>query len=385
MYYNYDEGPAKYETPDGEVEGDITLKRQYNIQNGELKYYIDTKQTINDEILQQVLSQHASAKMKQIVSTIQKEQNEIIREEKFRTILVQGVAGSGKTSIALHRAGYLLYNHRDILSPSNLFSSYVSEVLPELGEENVIEMTFSHIAKTELKKVIEPREKLMDEIYKSKNQKKLNEIAYKASFSYLEDLLKFLKDVYAGLFDPKDMLFKPADAKEDTYNAFYFPKEELKKLYPNEKMIGFFYNPNIHPKEEHDLRLFDVKRSCDSLGVDLIVGDYNLESWLDRVKGFEDAEEKGDRCTICFDERLLKSAALAMQLNEKYLTTTLLTSPMKSQNDLFNQGESIAKEYGLEFVSLDIRSNGGTQRQSKMAKDSNLYRQNYCGCEFSIR
>ncbi len=239
MYYNYDEGPAKYETPDGEVEGDITLKRQYNIQNGELKYYIDTKQTINDEILQQVLSQHASAKMKQIVSTIQKEQNEIIREEKFRTILVQGVAGSGKTSIALHRAGYLLYNHRDdfssndvlILSPSNLFSSYVSEVLPELGEENVIEMTFSHIAKTELKKVIEPREKLMDEIYKSKNQKKLNEIAYKASFSYLEDLLKFLKEVYASLFDPKDMLFKPADAKEDTYNAFYFPKEELKKLY----------------------------------------------------------------------------------------------------------------------------------------------------------
>lgn len=166
-------------------------------------------------------------------------------------------------------------------------------------------------------------------------------------------------------------------------DSHYF-LQELKKLYPNEKMIGFFYNPNIHPKEEYDLRLFDVKRSCDSLGVDLIVGDYNLESWLDRVKGFEDAEEKGDRCTICFDERFLKSAALAMQLNEKYLTTTLLTSPMKSQNDLFNQGESIAKEYGLEFVSLDIRSNGGTQRQSKMAKDSNLYRQNYCGCVYAL-
>lgn len=239
LYYNFDEGKGEYESPEGVVKGYITLKRQYTIQNGELKYYIDTKETINDEILQQVLSNHASPKMRQIVSTIQKEQNEIIREEKFKTILVQGVAGSGKTSIALHRAGYLLYNHRDdftsndvlILSPSNLFSSYISEVLPELGEENVIEMTFSHIAKTELKKPVQPREKLMDEIYKDKNQNRLNEIAYKASFDFLDDLLKFLNDTYAGLFDPKDMLFKPADADASSYNAFYFPKDELKKLY----------------------------------------------------------------------------------------------------------------------------------------------------------
>ncbi len=166
-------------------------------------------------------------------------------------------------------------------------------------------------------------------------------------------------------------------------DSHYF-LQELKEIYPNEKMIGFFYNPNIHPKEEYDLRLFDVKRSCSSLGIDLIVGDYNLESWLNKVKGFEDAEEKGDRCTICFDERLLKSAILAMQLNERYLTTTLLTSPMKSQSELFNQGESIAKIYGLEFISIDTRSNGGTQRQSKMAKDSNLYRQNYCGCIYAL-
>ena len=177
--------------------------------------------------------------MRQIVSTIQKEQNAIIREENFRTILVQGVAGSGKTSIALHRAGYLLYNHRDdfsssdvlILSPSNLFSNYVSDVLPELGEDNVIEMTFSHIARTELKRPVESRENLMDEVYKDKNQTKLNEIAYKSSFDYLNALTKFLTETFAAVFNPRDMLFKPADAKEDSYNAFYFSKEEMKKLY----------------------------------------------------------------------------------------------------------------------------------------------------------
>ena len=179
--------------------------------------------------------------MKEIVSSIQKEQNAIIREEKYKTILVQGVAGSGKTSIALHRAGWLLYKRRGeltsddilILSPSNLFSSYVSEVLPELGEDNVIETTFSHIAKTELKKQLVSREKLIDEIYKDKDQDKLNEIAYKSSFEFLDDLLDFLNNVYAKLFDPTDLKFKPKGAAENAYNAFVFSKEELKDLYYN--------------------------------------------------------------------------------------------------------------------------------------------------------
>lgn len=239
LYYDYDEGEAEYESPDGEVKGKITLKRQFGISDGKLNYYVDTKQNINDEILQQVLSKNSSTKMQEIVSTIQKEQNAIIREEKFRTILVQGVAGSGKTSIALHRAGYLLFKHKNdfnsndvlILSPSNLFSSYVSEVLPELGEDNVIEMTFSHIAKTELKKKIQPREKLIDEIYANKNQTKLNEIAYKASFEFLNDLLEFLNKSYASLFDPKDLVFKPKDADVNSYNAFTFTRDEMMHLY----------------------------------------------------------------------------------------------------------------------------------------------------------
>ncbi|RAX55349.1 hypothetical protein CCY99_01230 [Helicobacter sp. 16-1353] len=166
-------------------------------------------------------------------------------------------------------------------------------------------------------------------------------------------------------------------------DSHYF-LQELKKIYPNEKFIAFFYNPNIHPEEEYELRLFDVKRSCKILDIDLIVGDYDFISWFDKIKGLEYKEEKGERCSLCFDERLFKSAVLASQLDEKSLTTTLLASPMKRQNELFLLGDNIAKQFGLEFVKIDVRSDGGTQRQSKLAKDSNLYRQNYCGCFFAL-
>lgn len=166
-------------------------------------------------------------------------------------------------------------------------------------------------------------------------------------------------------------------------DSHYF-LQELRKVYPHEKMIGFFYNPNIHPKDEYDLRLLDVRRSCENLGIGLIVGDYDFMSWFEGVRGLEDAEEKGERCGVCFDERLLKTALLALEISENKITTTLLASPMKSRDELFLQGENIAKKYQLEFIKIDVRKDGGTQRQAKMAKDSNLYRQNYCGCQFAL-
>ena len=134
--------------------------------------------------------------MRQIVSTIQKEQNEIIRTEKNDNILVQGVAGSGKTSIALHKAAYLLYKHRKslkssdilVLSPNNIFSSYISEVLPQLGEDDLVETTFAQIVKTELRKSVQPREEMLDDIATEANQKELNEISYKSSYPFVNNL-----------------------------------------------------------------------------------------------------------------------------------------------------------------------------------------------------
>lgn len=164
----------------------------------------------------------------------------------------------------------------------------------------------------------------------------------------------------------------------------HFFLQELKKFYPNERLIGFFYNPNIHPKEEYDLRFLDVENSCETLGIELLCGDWELDSWLERTNGFEHCDEKGERCLICFEERLQKTALLAHDLGEKSITTTLLASPMKNSNDLFQKGSFIAQNFGLEFIEIDVRSGGGTQRQTRLAKEENLYRQNYCGCIYAL-
>lgn len=150
LYYDYGPGPANYETPSGTIEGEVELKRQFIIKNGVIEHLFNTGITIGDEVLQQVLGEDANAQMKSIVATIQKEQNEIIRNEKSKLVLVQGVAGSGKTSAALQRVAYLLYRYRNTLdanqivlfSPNPMFNSYISTVLPELGEDNMEQTTF---------------------------------------------------------------------------------------------------------------------------------------------------------------------------------------------------------------------------------------------------
>lgn len=166
-------------------------------------------------------------------------------------------------------------------------------------------------------------------------------------------------------------------------DSHYF-LQELRKIYPRENIIGFFYNPNIHPRDEYELRLQDVRRSCEKLQIPLIEGEYDFANWFDEVAGLESAEEKGERCALCFESRLIKTALVALNLGESKITTTLLTSPLKPQNELFALGENIAQQYGLEFIAVDFRSNGGTQIQSALAKSANLYRQNYCGCEFAL-
>nr|WP_322348783.1 RNA polymerase recycling motor HelD [Paenibacillus albus] len=150
LYYDYPPGPAVVETPMGLISGELKLKRQFVIRDGEIRSLFDTGVTIGDELLQEVLGKQSDASMKSIVGTIQKEQNRIIRNERSRLLLVQGAAGSGKTSAALQRVAYLLYRFRGTLkadqivlfSPNPMFNSYVSTVLPELGEENMQQTTF---------------------------------------------------------------------------------------------------------------------------------------------------------------------------------------------------------------------------------------------------
>ena len=159
LFYDYDKGPASYEAPSGTISGEIAAKWQYKIRNGRMVYGFESDVKIDDEILKQELGNSGDAQLKSIVRTIQKEQNEIIRNTKDRILVIQGAAGSGKTSIALHRIAYLLYHDRKnlrssnilILSPNSVFADYISHILPELGEENIREMSFDLFAYRELK------------------------------------------------------------------------------------------------------------------------------------------------------------------------------------------------------------------------------------------
>ncbi len=154
IFYRYELGFVVYEAPESEITGEVSLKRQYEIKDGKLKYFFDSGLNIIDDVLKSVLSKNTSSKMKTIVETIQREQDIAIRDIESELLIVQGVAGSGKTSIALHRVAFLMYqglltklyaNNIVIISPNELFGKYISEVLPELGEENISNITFENI------------------------------------------------------------------------------------------------------------------------------------------------------------------------------------------------------------------------------------------------
>ena len=164
----------------------------------------------------------------------------------------------------------------------------------------------------------------------------------------------------------------------------HFFLQKLKERCPDEKLTGFFYDPNIHPYSEYRLRLLDVQRSCERLGIELIEGEYDYENWLGAVRGLENEPEKGERCRVCFDRRLQVTAKKAKELGESRYTTTLLVSPLKSQEQLKSSAEAVDAELGTEFVFVDFRSFGGTQLQARVAREEKLYRQDYCGCLFGL-
>ena len=220
MFYDHELGEAGYRSPSGEIKGEISLKRQYRIRGGKMEFMIESALTVHDDILQKELSSNVDDKMKNIVATIQREQNQIIRNEDIRTLIIQGVAGSGKTSIALHRIAYLLYTFRDsisskdilIISPNKVFSDYISNVLPELGEKTVPETSMEQI----LSGVLEHKYKyqtyfgLVNELLEKPSSSLIDRIAYKASFGFISELDKFILHI-------ENTYFKAADVKLTKY------------------------------------------------------------------------------------------------------------------------------------------------------------------------
>ena len=220
IFYRFMTGEAFYDAPCGRVTGELNLKRQYEIKNGKLEYFFDSDVQIVDEFLRQLLSQNTTAKMKAIVETIQHEQDVVIRDMENDLLMVQGVAGSGKTSIALHRAAYLMYqglqtklsaNNIMIISPNSIFEQYISNVLPELGEDNVISSVFEDILSALLiGRKIQSRNDFLEDLIVNSKYKEIsrNSIEFKTSSFFREILDQFLIDIPRQWIEFEDVYYE---------------------------------------------------------------------------------------------------------------------------------------------------------------------------------
>jgi len=232
LFYDFEKGPASYEAPRGMIDGEVAAKWQYKIRGGRMIYAVESDFKIDDDILQEELSGNGDVKLKNIVRTIQKEQNQIIRNTNDKILVVQGAAGSGKTSIALHRIAYLLYHDRKhlkasevlILSPNRVFSNYISHILPELGEENIREMSFDYFAWKELKGIAADCEDCYDKLEQILAGKKIAEAYDKRSKKFITEMEGFLLMQEEELVTFKDILYKKLLSKsaEELTKLFYF-------------------------------------------------------------------------------------------------------------------------------------------------------------------
>ncbi len=252
IYYDFTPGPARYMTPEGIIEGEMSLKRQYMIKNGHLENMFDTGIQIGDEMLQIMLAKSAQEKMSSIVMTIQQEQNRIIRDDQHRILIVQGAAGSGKTSVALQRVAYLLYKYRNSLgsdnmvlfSPNSLFNDYVSNVLPELGEANLLQTTFQEHLDRVLGKnwIIEDAYDQLEYLLEgtAKEQEvsaRIHGIEWKTSLAFMDVLNHYLEKLKS-----EGMLFRPFILRD----KILISSEQLSQLFYDE----FSVDSSIHRRIE---------------------------------------------------------------------------------------------------------------------------------------
>ncbi len=234
MFYDFELGEASYNTPSGKVVGTINFKRQFKIREGKMEFVIENDVNIHDDILQKELSKSADDKMKNIVATIQRDQNAVIRNETASVMIIQGVAGSGKTSIALHRIAFLLYRFRDtiaakdilILSPNKVFADYISTVLPELGEEHVPEMIMEEVAADVLENKFSFQyfHQQVAQVLEKHNEAFIERIRFKSSFEFLSQLNRYLIHIENNFFKTTELhvagVIVPAPFIQERFKAW---------------------------------------------------------------------------------------------------------------------------------------------------------------------
>lgn len=274
MYYDFDVGDAYYDAPMGRINGRISQKRQLKVRKGKLEYAFISDYKVDDEILQKELSGSGNIKMRNIVATIQKEQNAIVRDLKSSIMVVQGVAGSGKTSIALHRIAFLLYQNRNdlsssdvlIISPNNIFADYISNVLPELGEQNISEVSFDEIAEHEMKGIMSYETKYEQIEYvincAKESDKRLVEIRFKNSLTFLNEIIAYVEQLDKSLFNFTSFNFQNYTVGKDRIEVWYNQDFKSKPIFERIEMIaervadcyGIDFNVVVSKKSRNEIK-----------------------------------------------------------------------------------------------------------------------------------
>ena len=271
LFYDYDKGAASYTAPAGILHGEITSKWQYKIRRGKMIYEFESDVKIDDDILKAELGSNGDVQLKNIVRTIQKEQNAIIRNTKDKIMVIQGAAGSGKTSVALHRIAYLLYHDREhlkssnilVLSPNSVFSDYISHILPELGEENIQEMSFDLYAYKELKPFVYDCEDRYHQIERElafADEQQIKRMRWKQSKDFLDEVEAFLLELEDELMNFQTIEYRGFEKTEqEILNLFYFKFQDIPLLSRMEAVLEYFIDEYetlkdcTLPEEERDM------------------------------------------------------------------------------------------------------------------------------------
>ena len=290
LFYDYEIGKASYLAPMGKIDGEITLKRQYTIKEGKLLHIFDNNKNISDELLQEVLASDSSDKMKNIVNTIQSEQNMVIRNLDNRNLIVQGIAGSGKTSVALHRIAFLLYRIKNlnsnnvlIFSPNKVFSEYISNVLPELGEDNTLQTTINDFLDMEIKefKKVETFTDFIERSYTVRNDFEF--IKYKQSDEIYNDIDNYIVDICDKAKFIDDLFTRDYSYTKDELNYMLrvrynkFPLGERIRFMAN-KISENSFNGSIFKSKKIEKELYErinISRNLISIYKDFFVSRYS--------------------------------------------------------------------------------------------------------------
>ena len=408
IFYDYEIGRAGFEAPVGQIEGELTRKRQFKIQNGTMEYAIESSANVQDEILQKELAHTSDEKMKSMISTIQREQNVIIRNERANTLIIQGVAGSGKTSIALHRIAFLLYRFKHqitaedvmILSPNQVFADYISGVIPELGEEPVCERSLPDIAgdvreflcslmgKWEevpkanvilksLNKMLMIRDTLAlyQNFYQYTDKKDMFVLTKKNALEW-EDVFPFLylMAAFEGIEENRFVKHLVIDEMQD-YTPIQFVV--LNKMYPCQKTILGDFGQVLKPCHLHSLdEIRSIYKDAEFVALNKSYrSTYEIMEYAKKVcdqPSLEMVERHGERPGLIYCENVDHEIASIMALIRQFEKgeNASLGIIVKTSADAKRLYDALSGEYTVHLLSKDSTrfTNGVSIASIRMAK-----------------